>query len=184
MTFTDLVLPYFTLSRALQSPAALRQALAGLLADALALAGIAAVEFAKQWLVYSSLGASWGVKAGVNTYLGRGGFLRVRATAGHAIALGLVMLVGTTALLALRSTMRAGWRHVISVTLAFGLFFPVSRGPWLGALAMLRVYLGTGAAAVKNLAKFAATGAGVGWCRARESSISSTPISGWHSTPA
>jgi len=161
MIFTDMVLPYYVLSRALQSRAALRQALAGVLAGALVLSAVAAVEFAKQWLVYSSLGGAWGVRDAPNHYLGRSGFLRVRATAGHPIALGFVVLVGTSALLAFRQTMRVRWRRIFSVVLAFGLFFPISRGPWLGAAAMLCIYISTGTAVLKNLTKAAAAGAGL-----------------------
>jgi hypothetical protein len=156
LVFLDVVLPYFVLSRALLSPATLRQALAGMLAGALVLAGVAAVEFTKQWLLYSSLGRSWGMKEAVSSYLGRSGMLRVRASSGHAIALGFVMLVAWSALLAFWPVLTRFWRRAAGVALACGLFFPVSRGPWLGAAALICVYVATGPAALSGLVRVAA----------------------------
>jgi hypothetical protein len=96
----DVGLPYFVLSRAVVSTAAIRQALGAIVAASAVLATIAIVEFSKGWLLYQSLGTSWGLPDANSFYLMRDGLLRVRATAGHAIALGFVFATALSALLA------------------------------------------------------------------------------------
>lgn len=151
----DVGLPYFVLSRALVSLAAVRQALGATIVAAAVLAAIALVEFAKSWLLYLSLGASWGLPNPVSSYLMRDGLLRVRATAGHAIALGFVMVIALSALLAVWPTLHRTGRRLTASLLLCGIVVPLSRGPWIGALAAVAVYLATGPAAVKRLAVLA-----------------------------
>jgi hypothetical protein len=103
-----------------------------------------------------SLGRAWGIRDAVSSYMGRSGMLRVRASSGHAIALGFVMLVAWSALLAFWPAMTRLWRRFAGFALACGLFFPVSRGPWLGAAAMICMYVATGPAPLRGIAKLAA----------------------------
>lgn len=151
----DIVLPYFVLSRALVSLAALRQALGGILVAGVVLAVMALVEFWKNWLLYLSLGASWGLPDPVSSYLMRDGLLRVRATAGHAIALGFVMVMAFSALLAFWPALNRSGRRLTASLLLCGAVLPFSRGPWIGALAVISVYIATGPAALRRLALFA-----------------------------
>ena len=148
----DVGLPYFVLSRALVSVAAIRQALGAIVLAAAVLAAIAILEFSKSWLLYLSLGASWGLPNPVSSYLMRDGLLRVRATAGHAIALGYVMAMALSALLAVWPALHRTGRRLTASLLLCGIVVPFSRGPWIGALAAIAVYLATGPAAVKRLA--------------------------------
>ena len=152
----DFGLPYFVMSRALVSLAAIRQALGAIILAGAVLAALAAVEFSKSWLLYLSLGTSWGLPNPVSSYLMRDGLLRVRATAGHAIALGFVMAMALSALLAVWPALHRTGRRLTAFLLLCGIVVPLSRGPWLGALAAIAVYLATGPAAVKRLAVLAA----------------------------
>ncbi len=152
----DVGLPYFVLSRALTSAAAIRQALGGILAASVVLATIAIAEFSKGWLLYQSLGTAWALPNPVSFYLMRDGLLRVRATAGHAIALGFVFAMALTALLAVWPRLHPTKRKVTASLLLCGIVLPFSRGPWIGALAAMAVYLATGPSAVRRLSTLAA----------------------------
>jgi hypothetical protein len=91
--FTDMLLPYYVASRALKTHQAFKDALLAFVLAATVLAAFAVFEFARHWLLFSSLLAAMDISWGYSSYLGRAGMLRAQATAGHAIALGYVMAV-------------------------------------------------------------------------------------------
>jgi hypothetical protein len=145
LLLVEVGLPYYVLSRGLSHLSGLKDALAAVVLGALVVALLAVIEAGKHWLLYQSLARAWGVSEGISTYLSRGGLLRVRVTAGHAIALGYVMMVA----LALYSFVgkqiqgsvprRLGW-----LVLLAGLAAPLSRGPWVGAVVAMVGFLITG----------------------------------------
>jgi len=156
--FVDMVLPYFVFSRCVDTLAKLRDAVAALIVAGLLLAAIGVVETGRHWLLYAALIQSWG-SADQLLYLGRSGVLRAAGSAGHAIALGYVLAICLLLYLPLHSRLRPGWqRHALLLLLAAGLFAPLSRGPWIGAVAGLLLYLALGERPVRNLVRFAVAG--------------------------
>lgn len=157
--FVDLVLPYFVFSRSFDSVAKLRDALAALVVAALLLAAIGVFETGRSWLLYAALTQAWG-SAEQLLYLARSGVLRAVGSAGHAIALGYVLAIALLLYLPLHARVRAGWQRIaLLILLSAGLFAPLSRGPWLGAVAGLLLYFALSERPVRNLLCFGLAGA-------------------------
>lgn len=149
----DVGLPYYVTSRALRDPAQLREVLAAWVTAALLLAAIACFESQRHWLLYYTLPASMGLHWGMGSYLGRAEALRVSASTGHAIALGYVMTVAAVffGYLWPKLKRRLWSRNIAGALIAGGVVAPLSRGPWMGGLAMLSTYVATGPHALSRL---------------------------------
>jgi len=155
--FSDVFLPYYVASRSLRNLETCRDALASFVFAALLMAPVAAFEYAKHWLLYSTLPGAMGVAFGMGNYLSRGDSLRALASTGHSIILGYVMLVALTMYTFVhRSIGRRGMALAILATLAIGLMTPVSRGPWVGGAAALAIVMFTGPNKLSRLGRFTA----------------------------
>jgi O-antigen ligase len=108
--------------------------LLSLVVAALVLVPIAVFESVKHWLLYSALDGALGVDFSAGRYLGRDGFLRALATAGHSIVLGYVMAIALLLHFGLRhgNPQPRAWALGLAA-LGVGLAATVSRGPWVGA---------------------------------------------------
>jgi O-antigen ligase len=157
--FVDVFLPYYVASRTLNSLAQYRDALMSFAVAALVLAAIAAFEFARHWLLYASLPKPLDVGWEIANYMSRGDSLRAIGSTGHGIALGYVMAVALGVFLYVkRLTPRTGvWLLGLGLLVA-GLLVPISRGPWMGAAAMLLVFIVTGPAPLKGFVKLGLLG--------------------------
>ena len=150
--FTDVFLPYYVASRALKNLSDFKDALLGFVLAAMVMSLIGLFEFARSWLLYSALIGAMGMQWEMSSYLNRGGLLRASVTTGQAIALGLVITVAIGFYLFLQESVRSKMqRRLGALLLAGGLFAPLSRGPWIGAVGMLMVYIATGRNAIKRL---------------------------------
>jgi O-Antigen ligase len=144
--FVDILLPYCVASRCTRGLSGFRDAVTAFVAATAVLAGIAVFEGAKRWLLYDSLPpALAGADAWEWNYLPRGDWLRAVATTGQPIPLGYVVTVGLGFALGLKSMFRSeGHRIAVILLLCAGLLATVSRGPWVGAMAMAMVFVLTG----------------------------------------
>ncbi len=150
--FIDVFLPYYVVSRSLKNMQAFRDALLALVIAIMMLAPIAAFEFSRQWLLYQPLIDSLQLSNAMTLYLGRGDMLRAVASAGHSIALGYLMLVGIGLYLFLQRAIKPKLaRRSGAGLLIAGLLSSLSRGPWVGAVTVLIVYIATGRKAVQRL---------------------------------
>lgn len=158
--FTSIFLPYYVASRSLKKLHEFRDALMAFAVAALVLSAIGAFEFAKHWLLYYELGNVLGVPWGYGDYLSRGTSLRAVATAGQPIVLGYVTAVAAGLYLYLRKLVPdpRPW-HFGLILLVSGLIAAVSRGPWVGAVAILLVFIATGPSPVSGFAKLGLLGA-------------------------
>lgn len=153
--FIDIFLPYYVASRALRSMEEFRNALMSFAIAGMVLSAVLFLEFARPWLLYSSLEKALGAVWGWNEYLVRGSnLLRSTGTIGHAIAAGYVVAITLGIYLYLRRAVpsRAMWYLGFAVLVA-GLIGPISRGPWVGAVLMIVVFIVSGPAPVVGLAK-------------------------------
>jgi len=157
MFVLDIVLPYAVASRLTGNSLAMRSALASYVIGACVMAGIGVVEFGKNWLLYSTLDNALGLNWAYGAYLKRDESLRAMATGGQAIPFGYAMAVGFCMMLGLRRFIkkRSLWLCGI-VLLGLGMIASYSRGPWVGALAGLLVFLLTGPKAGPNFARLCA----------------------------
>jgi len=154
--FIDVFLPYFVISRSLKSLQSFRDALLSLVLAVMVLAPLAVFETYKYWLLYSYLTDTLNLKGAMTGYLGRDGMLRATVTAGQPIALGYLMVVGMGFYLFVqRSIQQKNICRFGMLLLVAGLIVPLSRGPWIGAAALLVVFIATGRYAARRLLSLA-----------------------------
>lgn len=157
--FIDVFLPYFVISRSLRTVKAFREALFGFTLAALVLALILVFESARHWHLYRALAAVLDMPMDSLSFLKRGGILRAMGTTGHPIVAGYVMTVALGFFLALRASIPDKWpRRLAMAVLTAGLIAPFSRGPWVGALILVGVFLATGPHAIRRLATLGLAG--------------------------
>lgn len=156
-SFVDIFLPYYVASRILKNPRDFRDALMGFVMAALLLSVIGAFEFTRHWLLYASLDDALGVPWDLGDYLARGdegSDLRAQGTAGQPIPFGYIMAVAMGFLLYLKhNAARSTTWNLGLFMLTIGLFASLSRGPWVGAAAIVMVFIATGPAPLKGLAR-------------------------------
>jgi O-Antigen ligase len=158
--FIDIFLPYYVASREPKNLQAFRDALMAFVVAALVLSAIGAFEFTRHWLLYSALQDALGVQDQFIGYLERSpGILRALATTGQPIVLGYVIAVAVGFILFLRSSVpnALAWRMGLVLLMA-GLVAPLSRGPWVGAAAILLVFAATDESAGLRLTILALAG--------------------------
>ena len=157
--FTDIFLPYYVASRALQKLEDFKHAISALVIATLIVAAIGVFEFVRHWLLYSPLSSVWGIYSGMGGYLGRGENLRALASLGQPIVLGYVMVVALGCYFSLHPSIKnVNVRRSVLALLSLGIIVPLSRGPWVGALVLLIVFIMTGKSVIKRLAIFAMSG--------------------------
>lgn len=150
--FIDVFLPYYVASRTLKQLSDFKDAMLAFALAAMLLALIGTFEYARHWLLYGSLSDALGLHWGMSNYAGRGGSLRASASTGQSIVLGYVISVAIGFYLFLHAGVRSRLQQRLgALLLAAGLFATLSRGPWVGAAAMITVFIATGRNAVKRL---------------------------------
>ncbi|WP_336333444.1 O-antigen ligase family protein [Pseudomonas putida] len=157
--YVDVFLPYYVASRGLRQVSDFKDTLLAFVLASFVLALIAVAEYVRHWLLYSALVDAMGVQWSMSSYLSRGGSLRASVTTGQAIALGYVMSVAIGLFLFVQGYVRRPLQRAMgALLLAAGLFAPLSRGPWIGAVVIVVVFIALGKGVVKRLALLAAAG--------------------------
>lgn len=150
--FLDVFLPYFVISRSLKDLQSFKSSLLSLVLAIMLLAMFGVFEAVKYWLLYPSMIEGIGLQSAMTGYLGRDGILRAIASSGNPIALGYLMAVGIGLYLFLqRSFHRKFLRRLGMLLLIAGLIAPVSRGPWVGTVALFIIFIATGRNPIKRL---------------------------------
>lgn len=158
--FVDIFLPYYVATRSLRNLQAFRDALMSFVVAAMALSVVLIFEFSRRWLLYADLNEVLGVAWGWMNYISRGSNLRASGTMSHPIGAGYMVAVALGLYLYARKLVpRSGLRMLGFLLLLGGLVAPISRGPWMGAAAMILVFVATGPMPAVNLAKLALLGA-------------------------
>lgn len=140
----ETLLPYFVISRLCRSREMIVEAMAAFTLSACVLAPLALVEAVQGWILYAGLEERWGAPHMIG-YLKRGDYLRAQVTGGHSIVLGYAMAVAFGCWLYLQTRVHeTKWRWLGFVGLVVGLAATFSRGPWVGAVAVLLLFLGLG----------------------------------------
>ncbi len=143
--FIDVFLPYFVLSRSLRSSQQFKLAISGFLFSATLYASLGVFEYIKHWLLYVNLTADWHIPIS-GTYTNRGNNLRAYASYGGGpivFGYGMAIALGLYAYISSFITSKKNRRYGFLVLIA-GLFASISRGPWMGALLMLLIFVVTG----------------------------------------
>lgn len=154
--FTDIFLPYYIASRAIKKPSQMKEAFIALVIGSAIIASIGIFEFIFHWLLYSNIQTALGVDSMVGRYMPRGEYLRAVATLGQPIVMGYVMVVALGIFLSLNNAIKSKSLRLLGFTLLLGgLVAPLSRGPWIGAVFLILVYIATGPSAIKRLTMLA-----------------------------
>ncbi len=141
MLYIDIFLPYFVVSRFVQSTEQFRQLLAIFLFVMICLSIIAVMELAKNWHLYNPFIANLGTNNPYSLYLLRSGMLRASTVFYSPIALGYAITLAYAAFLYLRPMIdRPVMKKGIAGILLAGLGASLSRGPWLGFAILLVTY--------------------------------------------
>ncbi|MEO5883761.1 MAG: O-antigen ligase family protein [Caldimonas sp.] len=151
--FIDVWLVYYVASRSVRDLASFRDVAAAFVIGSLIMALIALFEAGRGWLLYSPLDGVLGVNSGYGNYMSRGvgGPLRVMASTGHPIVMGYLMVVTIPLLIYLKPTIRPAFIPWLGVAALVGaLIATLSRGPWVGAVAMSLVVVVVGKGASKR----------------------------------
>ncbi len=152
--WVDIFLPYYVASRSLRNEEGFRHAMAGFLMAAMVMVPIAVFEMVRGWKLYE--GAVWALGGSSNMfgwYLYRGGLLRPSVTAVSSIVLGYIFIVGLGFLFYLKEFLEKPLhRRMGLAAMAVGIVASLSRGPWVGALVLLVIYLLSGPRPIRRLA--------------------------------
>ena len=160
----DVFLPYYVVSRSIRDMDGFKAALSGFMIGAMVLSVVALFEVLRSWKLYSAVLGALGLNPSeFGGYLRRAGFLRPTATVGNSIVLGYVVMVGLGFALFLKefvASTRLKWLGM--GVLVLGVIASLSRGPWVGAVFMLLVYVAMGPRAIKQLMRIGVVALGVG----------------------
>ena len=141
---TDILLPYYVLSRACHTRESFQDMLAAFFMAAVVLVPLAVFETSKGWLLYFGFADHWDTASYMN-YLSRGSNLRAQVNAGHSIVLGFTFAIAVGFWIALQTRVTSViWRWGAPLALLVGLLVTFARGPWLGTVAIWVIYLRLG----------------------------------------
>jgi hypothetical protein len=133
----DFGIPYYAFSRAARTMKDFQLILGAFCGSVAFLCAMASFEFLRKWNLYSALVPAMGFEWSLLGYLPRDGMLRATASAGQAIVMGYVAAIALGLWLYVsRLVPSSTSKKVTFVVLCFGFFASLSRGPWLGFLAM------------------------------------------------
>ena len=157
--FIDVFLPYFVLSRSLRSSQQFKLAIIAFLFSATLSASLGVFEFIKHWLLYVNLTANWHIPSN-GAYTNRGNSLRAYASYGGGpivFGYGMAIALGLYAYASSFISSKNDRRNGILVLIA-GLLASLSRGPWMGALLMMLIFVATGPNATQRIGRLLAFG--------------------------
>ena len=157
---TDMFLPYYVASRAVRRLQDFKLVMTAYVMAVSLLGLVAVFELLRHWKLYTVMTSALGLSWGYGNYLGRDGLLRAAASAGHPIVLGYMMTVGLGFWLYLRGEKKPNLRSSAPMLLMMaGLLATLSRGPWVGAVAMALTFVFTGRGGMRKALQLMAAGA-------------------------
>ncbi|MBK8816010.1 MAG: O-antigen ligase family protein [Methylococcaceae bacterium] len=154
----DIFVPYYVLSRFLDSKEQLNRAIFALLICISPFALVGIFETVKHWHVFNTMKQGLTGARG-NLYDIREGALRASAIFGTPIVLGYVMVIGFGLLLYLRPLIK-NTRLTTLAGLGFvaALLSTMARGPWVGFVCLCFAFMWTGRGGIKKIASWSLAG--------------------------
>lgn len=152
--FLDTYLLYYAVSRLLQSRKKMIDTLATFVLGCAVMSALAMFERTRNWLLYVDIAGRWGTDPNATYYLMRGGSVRAQVSAGHSIALGLLISIAFGFSLYLMSHLRSRIQRIgLALLLWGGLFGAFSRGGWLGSAVIYFAFIAAGPRAVSRFVR-------------------------------
>jgi O-antigen ligase len=160
-SITDIFLPYYVASRGIKTLAAWRDTFMSFTVAVALLSVVAIFESTRKWLLYGSVSSQMGIDWDFGQFMLRAESLRAMATAGHAIVLGYILIIGFAFFATSRSRIsNKGYQWALGLAIVFGLIGTAARGPWVGVVAVILMLILTGKNKTGRIAQLAA-GVGV-----------------------
>lgn len=152
-------LPYYVVSRHVKSLESMKLSMIAYVVSCLALALVGAFEWSKGWLLYRSIQSALNQYWSYGGYLMRDGGLRASSSFGHSIMFGYGMAIALGFYMLLQQYIQRKFLRLTGLAvLCLGLIAAMARGPWVGAVVMLCVFLYLGKNGVSNLLKLTMVG--------------------------
>lgn len=152
LSFTDVFLPYYVASRGIKNMQQFKEVIAAFVIAAIVAAMLAMFEYSRFWLLYANLKNHLGVSWEMGSYLGRGDSLRALASLGQPIAMGYIMAIALGCFIFVSHFIKNKWFKALGLLLVLGgLYAPLSRGPWIGAIILIVLYIAISPKAFKRL---------------------------------
>jgi hypothetical protein len=130
----NIALPYFLISRSLNSPEDVRRFMLALAFGGFVMAIVATTEARLHWLLYKQIEVQMNIFSPINSFQqSRGGVLRAPASFPESTSLGTFIAMAGIMIIALRSSFASKGKWYIAVgVLLVGLIAPNSRGAFIG----------------------------------------------------
>ncbi len=155
VTSLDILLPYFVFSRLLTGSEEIKKAFCAFVIALLPIAAVSLIEAVKVWRLFQTVETGWGAYI-LTPYLFRSGLLRAAATCVQPISLGFACMAAIGCLLSAGKPRLADKPTMLALGLILlSLCATVSRGPWMGSIALVGVALLFQRRAVTNMARAA-----------------------------
>jgi len=152
----DYLIPYFVISRCINSTQFMRKVLLALFISISISAIIGVFETVKDWHIYNHLVNHLLDAKRLHGFDVRGGFLRAAATFMSPIVLGYVITIALGLFLYLSPIINnKNFSRFIFLGLIIALLATVSRGPWVGFAALSIIYVLISPAPLKGISKLA-----------------------------
>lgn len=154
---TQIFFPFYVISRTVRSVDDFKRVAVAFVLISVITSIVLFFESQRWWLLYNTVDDVLGAPWGLGNYLPRGDFIRAAASMGQPIISGYVISLGILLYTVISKYVTQKWlKLLIWGILLVGIYAPLSRGPWLGALVMVGVFLATGKNAIYRLGKFVA----------------------------
>ena len=149
---------YYVFSRYPKSLDDIRIISAAFVLPVLVLCVVSIPEFLRSWKLYESVSTNWFGFIPFS-YTVRGGFLRTAASVFNPITWGVVIMTAIGVGIALFNDRFSNfYRNVSFAILAFGIYASLSRGPWIGAVAIILVVTMTSRKAITRMMQLSVVG--------------------------
>jgi O-antigen ligase len=147
----NIYVPYFAISRYIQTAQQLKTALTALLFGLIPLALIGIFEALKHWHVFDALSRSMTNKPHKKQYEVRAGLLRASTLFFGPLIYGYAMVIGNGLVMLLRPFIGEKYFKVTLSMFLAALLVSVARGAWIGFAVLFIAYVWTGRAAISRL---------------------------------
>lgn len=152
--FITTFLPYYAVSRGVQTAEQLKKAMFAYVITCLPLALVGVFESGKGWLLYLTIEDALKQSWSYGGYLMRGDGLRASSSFGHSIMFGYSMVIALGFFLLLQTLIKNKLYKLIGFgIISSGLIAALARGPWVGAAVLICVFLYLGKNGISNLMK-------------------------------
>jgi O-antigen ligase len=150
----DIYVLYYAVGRSCLSRRKLAEAMAAVCVSCVLMASLGIFESLRHWLLYYDITARWSNGLITTNYPMRNGILRAQVAAGRPIYLGYLLAIGFGFWLYLQSYVKRTRTRIFAVLLLWlGQLATISRGPWLGAVAIYFAFAAVGPRAFSRFRK-------------------------------